>query len=317
LKSCTSEVQVAEEFILDGREVILIDTPGFDDTNVSDAEILEKIAAFLAVTYESGSKLAGIIYIHRISDDRFTGIAVRNFKMFRKLCGESTLKNVVLVTNMWGRVEEGVGEAREKELADVYFRVALEKDAQLARHYNTTQSAHEIIRRIMKNDPAPLLIQRELVDERKNIKQTAAGEAVNEEVNKLLRRHEAEMKALREEMKLALEEKDEWMKKVLEEETSKIKAQMNRMKVESEAMAVKYDEGRKEMKKKMQQMQDQARQEREQAHEKHMKEIEDLKAKLEKNTNAPDSERETMQRRISELTSKLNSGRGGGGCIII
>ena len=31
--------------------MILIDTPGFDDTNVSDAEILEKIAAFLAVTW--------------------------------------------------------------------------------------------------------------------------------------------------------------------------------------------------------------------------------------------------------------------------
>ena len=52
MKSCTSDVQVAEEFTLDGREVILIDTPGFDDTNVSDAEILEKIAAFLAVTWD-------------------------------------------------------------------------------------------------------------------------------------------------------------------------------------------------------------------------------------------------------------------------
>ena len=50
LKSCTAEVEVAEEFTLDGRRVILIDTPGFDDTTVSDAEILEKIAAFLAVT---------------------------------------------------------------------------------------------------------------------------------------------------------------------------------------------------------------------------------------------------------------------------
>ena len=51
MKSCTAEVQVAEGFTLDGREVVLIDTPGFDDTNVSDAEILEKIAAFLAVTW--------------------------------------------------------------------------------------------------------------------------------------------------------------------------------------------------------------------------------------------------------------------------
>lgn len=51
LKSCTAEVQVADEFVVDGRGVVLIDTPGFDDTNLSDADILEKIAAFLAVTW--------------------------------------------------------------------------------------------------------------------------------------------------------------------------------------------------------------------------------------------------------------------------
>ena len=73
------------------------------------------------VRYESGSKLAGIIYIHRISDERFTGVSVRNFKMFRQLCGDSTLKNVIFVTNMWGKVPKEVGEAREKELAEDYF----------------------------------------------------------------------------------------------------------------------------------------------------------------------------------------------------
>ena len=48
MESCTSDVEVAQEFSLDGQQVILIDTPGFDDTNKSDAEILMLIAAFLA-----------------------------------------------------------------------------------------------------------------------------------------------------------------------------------------------------------------------------------------------------------------------------
>ena len=50
LESCTAEVQLSNEFVVDGRRVVLIDTPGFDDTNISDAEILNKIAAFLATT---------------------------------------------------------------------------------------------------------------------------------------------------------------------------------------------------------------------------------------------------------------------------
>ena len=44
------------------------------------------------VRYQEGSKLAGIIYIHCISDERFTGMSVCNFRMFRELCGESSLR---------------------------------------------------------------------------------------------------------------------------------------------------------------------------------------------------------------------------------
>ena len=270
--------------------------------------------------YKNGSKLAGIIYIHRISDERFTGISVRNFKMFRKLCGDPTLKNVILVTNMWGKVEGSVGEAREKELAEVYFRAALEKDAQLARHHNTTQSAHEIIRRIMKNDPAPLLIQQELVDEGKDIKRTSAGEAVNEELNAMIKRHEAEMIALRGEMRQALEEKDEWMKKELEEEARKLRLQMNKMRAETETMTSKYNEERKRMEEMMQRMQEQTRRERLHAHEEHMKQIEALKTELERNTNASAEERAELLRRIHELECQWDSrphGGGGGKCIVI
>lgn len=47
LDSCTSETQVSEEFVLDDRRVALIDTPGFDDTNLNDTEVLKSIAESL------------------------------------------------------------------------------------------------------------------------------------------------------------------------------------------------------------------------------------------------------------------------------
>lgn len=227
--------------------------------------------------------------------------------MFRKLCGESTLKNVVIVTNMWGKVEQSVGESRERELAGIYFKPALDKDAQLARHHNTVESSHDIIRSIMKNDPAPLRIQQELVDEGKDIKETAAGEAVNEELNALMRRHAAEMNALREEMRQALKEKDEETKRELEEETRRIREQMNRMKAESEAMASKYEEERRKMEEKMQRMQEEARQERSRAHAEHMKEVNGLKAELTKNTTASAADRRATQQRIQELENQWNN----------
>jgi len=83
LESCTSIVQAAAPFQLDGHTVTLVDTPGFDDTHRSDTEILRMIAVYLSTVYENGKKLAGVIYFHRISDFRVGGISRRNFKMFR------------------------------------------------------------------------------------------------------------------------------------------------------------------------------------------------------------------------------------------
>ena len=50
LSSCTSKVETTDTFMLDGRLVTLIDTPGFDDSNVSDTDILKMIALFLSST---------------------------------------------------------------------------------------------------------------------------------------------------------------------------------------------------------------------------------------------------------------------------
>ena len=167
--------------------------------------------------------LAGVIYVHRISDNRFGGITGRNFSLFRKLCGESTLRNVVLVTNMWERGSWEYNEARENELSSRFFKPALDKGAQMVRHHNTAQSAHDIIRMITRNHPVVLQIQRELVDEHKDIIDTAAGEDVSRELGELTRRHKDELKTLKEEMMQALMEKDEEMKYRLEWETVRLK----------------------------------------------------------------------------------------------
>jgi hypothetical protein len=51
LKSCTTEVMATKPFLVNGHPVILLDTPGFDDTNERDTDILAEIATTLAATY--------------------------------------------------------------------------------------------------------------------------------------------------------------------------------------------------------------------------------------------------------------------------
>ena len=51
LEACTAEVQVANEFTLDGERVLLVDTPGFDDRYEDGTDTLKLVAASLAITW--------------------------------------------------------------------------------------------------------------------------------------------------------------------------------------------------------------------------------------------------------------------------
>ena len=48
--SRTAEIQLTNEFTLDGRRVLLVDLPGFGDTHDRGTNVWELIAAFLAIT---------------------------------------------------------------------------------------------------------------------------------------------------------------------------------------------------------------------------------------------------------------------------
>ena len=197
--------------------------------------------------YSAGAKLAGVIYVHRISDDRFGGLAVKNFRMFRELCGEKTLKNVVLMTNMWGRVTSQQGADGEQQLKDIYFKAAIEKGAQLCRHSNTPESARAILRKILKNSPLVLKIQHELIEEGKNIGQTGAGEELNREIREAVEKYQRDIREVEESKKKAIEYKDEESVEELEEEERKMQEEMKKLRKDWEEMESKFEKARREM----------------------------------------------------------------------
>ena len=220
--------------------------------------------------------LSGIIYMHRISDGRFTGIAGRNFKMFCELCGDEALKNVVIVTNMWSEVSPEVGEAREGELSNVFFKPVLDKSAQMARHQNTVQSAHDVVRKIVTNTPLVLQIQRELLDEHKDIAETAAGKLVNRELNDQIERHRTELDQIQQEMEQAKKEGDEETRRELEEEKVKLQEQMEKIKKDSERMAARYAAEKERIEAKVKELEREANEERERTKAEHRRQLANL-----------------------------------------
>ena len=211
----------------------MVDTPGFDDTYRSDVDVLCQLAAWLEETYAKGFRLTGLIYLHRIADARFSGSSLKNLRLFRRLCGKDALSNVLLVTTFWNQVTPEDGSARERELISrpEFWKEMIDRGSRVFRYSKGRGSALEILDAILDRDKVTLQLQRELVDEHKTLADTAAGELVLGELKKLERMHEKEMEELREEMKMAIEERDQ---EVLNEIQVTLKKQLEQVRKHNE-----------------------------------------------------------------------------------
>lgn len=205
LQSETSQLQhfvISHRDFPTNRRVIVVDTPGFDDTNEDDREILRRIAVWLARSYSARMKLAGVIYLHEITQTRMLGTARKNLDMFQKLCGDQATKNTVLVTTKWSNINKEVGMKREEQLKDEHWKQMFAKGSRMARLNPPEEDAFKIVMSIIRNelpDRGALEIQRELVDVDKFLAQTEAGKTLSYTLKQLLENQRLMAERLRKE----------------------------------------------------------------------------------------------------------------------
>jgi hypothetical protein len=151
---------------------------------------LKELADWLLDSFQSGKKISGIIYLHRISDPKMEGSALRNLRMFRKLCGEDFMKNVIIGTTFWDVVGEEKGSAREEELLQTegFFKDMKEKGCDVVRISDYRDSNLELLSRFAGKPPTVMRIQQELF-EGKTLAETAAASAVSQELAELQRQN--------------------------------------------------------------------------------------------------------------------------------
>lgn len=184
-----------------GNNLVLVDSPGFDDTTKSDKYILETISNWLSKTFKKNIKLSGIIYVHRITDVRMAGTIHRNLRMFGELCGDKSAKNVVLVTTMWDKVRSPEeASRRENSLKMKYWNVLLYHQASVARFDNKQASAWKIIDQVMDRDveKTAVLLQEEMVTLKRHLNETNAGKALYRDLQGLLDKQNKTMQLLTE-----------------------------------------------------------------------------------------------------------------------
>ncbi|KAF8891141.1 P-loop containing nucleoside triphosphate hydrolase protein [Gymnopilus junonius] len=190
LRSCTNEIERVDVPSFTRRpqgrgcRLALIDTPGFDATDKDDLQILYRIAACVKDIYINKEVLGGIIYLHDISDDRLSAAAHTHLSLLKNFCGVTALKNVVLGTTKWSKVTEGRGLEREKELKERYWGPLIAMGSTVEKFDGKRESASRIVENILDRIGSPgivLDIQRELVEEKKDVSETGAGTTLKRE----------------------------------------------------------------------------------------------------------------------------------------
>ena len=180
--------------------------------------------------------LSGILYFHRISDNRVDGTSLKNLHMFEELCGKNAFHKVILTTTMWDEVEEEIGEERERDLKTKHWRTMLEYNSTTSRFLRTREPAFDLIEPLIEaaNNRCSLVLQDELVNMRKSLSATAAGRKLFSEIDQLVSQRRDLLCRIRHEMrqldgeKMTLEplqEEYRKLQKTLEETVNEMRRQ--------------------------------------------------------------------------------------------
>lgn len=171
-------------------------------------EILTALADWMKRSYDDDMWLSGIISLHAISDTRMTHSSLQSLRMFRKLCGDQNLKNVVLATTKWSvtPLQDACGREKDLKSETGFWYTMMAAGSKVRRFENSAASAKDLVEEIIGvGQKIVPTIQQEVVKGTK-LADTQAG-AVIEETIVLQKKYAEEKQALLEEVQRAKEER--------------------------------------------------------------------------------------------------------------
>ena len=199
---------------LGDKQLVLIDTPGFDNDGVSDIDLLSDIVNALKAAYDSSAKLTGVIYMHNIAASRVGYKGRTNIRMLKSLTGEKSYSAVVIATTFWADMAANNEAAvrYEKELREEgsFYADIMAGGGWMPRYQNTQESGTHIINYlIIRKCPTTLKIQTE-VKENEGIElgETSAGKVLLNQILEKQSRLQKELDQIAIDIKRAYETKD-------------------------------------------------------------------------------------------------------------
>lgn len=224
-----------------GKRVFLLDTPGFNDTRRDDAEVLRDITFVLAQLHRRAVPVAGLVYCHDITRNRFEGSHVRMLRVFREAIGPAAYGHVVLLSTKWQTLGSWGGEAWNKAVAheaeligtDAYWGDLARGGAVPMKWDGSAATALEVVDHVealqSRAGRPTLRVQTEMVQERKELQNTNAGQIIFEALVGEERKFSAKLAELHAEFEAALKHKNEQHAAELQSQRAEMEAKIRDM----------------------------------------------------------------------------------------
>lgn len=100
---------------------------------------------------------------------------------------------------MWDKVDGKAGIERERELKNGYWKPMIKQGSRTVRHRNTRESAWDILDGVIGHSRLAVLLQREMVDMERQLRETQAGQKLYDSLETLMKAQQEKLDEIREE----------------------------------------------------------------------------------------------------------------------
>ncbi|THU92343.1 hypothetical protein K435DRAFT_862594 [Dendrothele bispora CBS 962.96] len=141
LKTCTTQIkyEIVNPSSRHNNRLVIVDTPGFNDENKSDLDVLQEIASWVQRSFPRGACRGGIIYLHDVSNDRHRSMDKISIAVLKKsfVNTEGVYRRIVLINTKWSKVESQQRANRKTKL-DSHWKQLTNR---VSKHYDSDDIA--------------------------------------------------------------------------------------------------------------------------------------------------------------------------------
>ncbi|XP_045891356.1 GTPase IMAP family member 8-like [Micropterus dolomieu] len=302
-KSVTKLCQKAQSEV-DGRPVVVVDTPGLFDNSLTHEEVYEEMVKCISLLAPGPHVFLLVLHI-----GRFTPEEKEALKRIKEGFGKNAEKFTIILLTGGDSLEEinlSVEEYIRKECDDSFKKLISDCGGRYHVFNNRQKQNHaqvsELITKIdtMVKENMGSFYTNEMLQE--------AEAAIKKEMERILKEKEEEMKREREELQGKHEEEMQEVQRRMEEQRAEIENERKLRQKELEEKEEKIKKEREERKRE-QEMRDEEKRKRKQQEEIQRQEWEQKVEALEQNIRSESETKETIDRKLKESREEMRKER--------